>query len=658
MRLALVSMMLAAIQLLAAGADAQVVLTGRVLHPRHPGSEDLVPLSTILCFANVSGSQSEPGSFRTWETEPVGWFRVWGRAGNYTLVFANPAHFMRPLVLTNVVLRPGEQWKQNVTPALEFYDFEDRQWDKQPATDYWQLFTARGSSATQVGFKLVHDGMDGMGPGKQDLVVSIHRRGPGRPDSWKQIGPAMPVLEVDSGGAKNYLWSAGWNSGEVPLKSGETYAVHLRTKKPGGHFQAFWRAIESDSECCYRRGSAGPQGYQRRRLWLAVATDGDGLLIPYNKRVHRQFGRLTNRVAKWSQTYVARGHGLASVILYAAVSGAQPPLSRQRVVVRVRKGGPDGSIVGIEKVAVGNGNYTGDASWGMFGAVFAPGEVPLEPGAVYAIEFESIEDYETLHGFVNIKGEVSDGKPGFNPYRKHQPDRYPLGTAFRLGKDPMDFDLDMQVIEYQRAADRWSQAVHAENLLANGDVQAGPMAGAKRNGAPVSTAPGVARSGQQRRGSARIDAWEQFAIDPDTAFGHVADGAEPSNLVARVLGGSATGKTADGGYVQRVDGLSAAEPYRLSGRVRASWPVDEHHQTYVGFDPTGQAGDPRAGSITWTVLPTRHGAFLPYLSRPIRPVADSISVWLRGRTTSTAKWPYKADFDDFALRRVRTDVPG
>ena len=89
MRLALVSMILAAIQLVAAGAGAQVVLTGRVLHPRHPGSaagsegrsEDLMPLSTILCFANVAGSQAEPGSFRTWETEPVGWFRICGGAG-------------------------------------------------------------------------------------------------------------------------------------------------------------------------------------------------------------------------------------------------------------------------------------------------------------------------------------------------------------------------------------------------------------------------------------------------------------------------------------------------------------------------------------------------------------------------------------------------
>ena len=639
MRLSFVSVMLAAIQLVAAGADAQVVLTGRVLHPRRPGSEELMPLSTILCFANVAGSQAEPGSFRTWETEPVGWFRISGGAGNYTLVFANPAHFMRPSVVTNVVLRPGQQWKRNVTPSLECYGFDDRQWDKEPATDYWQLFSARGSSVTQVGFKLVHDGIDGMGPGKQDLVVSIHRRGPGPPERWKQIGPAMPVLDVDSGGAKNYLWSAGWNSGEVPLKPGETYAVHLKAEKPGGHFQAFWGPTESDSESCYRQGTAGPQGYQRRRLWLAVATDGDGLLIPYNKRVHRQFGQLTDRVAKWSQTYVARGRGLAAVVLYAAVSGAQPPLSRQRAVVRVRKGGPSGPIVGIEKIAVGNGNYTGDASWGIFGAVFAPGEVPLEPGAVYAIEFDSMENYETLHGFVNIKGDVSDGKPGFNPYRKHEPDRYARGTAFRLGKDPMDFDLDMQVIEYEWAADNWPEAVHPENLLTNGDMQAG-------------------RHGQQQPGRARMDAWAQFAIDPDTVFGHVADGAEPSNRVARVLGGSATGKTADGGYVQRVDGLSAAETYRLSGRLRASWPVDDRHQTYVGFDPTGQVGDPKAGSITWTVLPARHGVFVPYLSRPIRPASDCISVWLRGRTTFTEKWPYKADFDDFALRRVRTEVPG
>ena len=72
MRLALISLMLAAISSPAADAESQVVLTGRVLHPRYPGSEDPMRLSTVLCFANLAGSQAEPAGFRTWETEPVG----------------------------------------------------------------------------------------------------------------------------------------------------------------------------------------------------------------------------------------------------------------------------------------------------------------------------------------------------------------------------------------------------------------------------------------------------------------------------------------------------------------------------------------------------------------------------------------------------------
>ena len=44
--------------LLAAAADlrAQVVLTGRVVHPRHVGTEETVPLGTILCFATTEPS--------------------------------------------------------------------------------------------------------------------------------------------------------------------------------------------------------------------------------------------------------------------------------------------------------------------------------------------------------------------------------------------------------------------------------------------------------------------------------------------------------------------------------------------------------------------------------------------------------------------------
>ena len=73
----------------------------------------------------------------------------------------------------------------------------------------------------------------------------------------------------------------------------------------------------------------------------------------------------------------------------------------------------------------------------------------LEPGETYAIEFESIENYDSLHGFVNIKGQVSDDKPGFNPYRKVPPDDYAGGTAYRKCTQKQPFDLDMQIVEYR-----------------------------------------------------------------------------------------------------------------------------------------------------------------------------------------------------------------
>jgi hypothetical protein len=182
---------------------------------------------------------------------------------------------------------------------------------------------------------------------------------------------------------------------------------------------------------------------------MSVATDDDELVIPYNKRVHREYGQFAGFGRKWSQTYVAQGSSLAGVVVYAAVGGTQPPLSRQRVAIRVRRGGPAGPVVGVEKVAIGNGNYTGDASWGTFGTVLAPGEVPLVPGSTYAVEIETLETPETLRGFVNIKGQVSDERPGLNPYRKFPPDAYERGTAYRDGREPVDFDLDVQIIEFR-----------------------------------------------------------------------------------------------------------------------------------------------------------------------------------------------------------------
>ena len=436
-----------------AGSErAEAVFHGRMLASQYPGGGQTVPMTAVYCFASAAGSDRQAIGFRTWETHPAGWFRLGGPAGTYSFLLSAPAGFVRPMVITGQVLKPGDNVNRDLTPKFDYADFYEGAWDEKPATDYFQIFTAKGTSITRVGFKLATDGVDGPGPLGQNILVSIHRQTSAMPNLWPQVGPTATVPNVDCGGPKNYWWCAGWDSGQVPAGPGNVYAVHLKAETHSASLQAFWREAQRGKSDCFRVGKGGKISWAGRRVCMAVSSDFDGLLVPYNKRVQRKFVEFAGFEKSWSQTYVAQGKGLAGVILYAATSGVQPSIMKQRVRVGIRENGPGGKIVGIEKIAIGNGNYTGDASWGVFGVCFAPGEVGLEPGKTYAVEFESIENYDTLHGFVNIKGQVSDDKPGFNPYRKVAPDDYARGTAYRKCTDKQPFDLDMQIIEYRSEA--------------------------------------------------------------------------------------------------------------------------------------------------------------------------------------------------------------
>jgi hypothetical protein len=293
----------------------------------------------------------------------------------------------------------------------------------------------------------------------------------------------------------------------------------------------------------------------------------------------------------------------------------------------------------VQKVAVGNGNYTGDASWGTFGVSFAPGEVPLVPGTTYAVEFESIETYETLHGFVNIKGQVSDDRPGFNPYRKCAPDDYSRGAAYRQGTTPTGLDLDLQVIEYEHGAEDWGSALDPKSALVNGDMDDPDPEG----DLPIRESP---------------DLWTSFALEDGTALLRTVVAPAGTDRIARVSGSNGGSGKADGGFVQRAVELRHSETYRLVAHVRCSWPVDADRHCLVGVDPTGQTEDPRASTIVWKVAPAVHGTFVEVVSDPIRPVDSSLSVWLRARNLAATPWPFTADFDDVALRKVATGVPG
>ena len=164
--------------------------------------------------------------------------------------------------------------------------------------------------------------------------------------------------------------------------------------------------------------------------------------------------------------------------------------------MRVREGGPDGQVVGVEKIGIGNGIYTGDASWGTFGLAYSPGEVPLEPGKTYAIEIESIENYESLHGYVNIKGMVSDDKPGFNPYKKVAPDTYERAPPTRTARTTSASTWTCRSSSTGNEAKDWDKAVDSENLLANGDMEAGEL-------------------DEQKPANGKPQGWKTFAAMPE-----------------------------------------------------------------------------------------------------------------------------------------------
>ncbi|MFO0913242.1 MAG: hypothetical protein U0795_09805 [Pirellulales bacterium] len=625
---------------------AQGVLSGRLLSRPPAGAEsgqEGVPMTEIRLLGNLSDPTSEPRGFRTWEMAPAGWFRLSGPAGRYALLFSEPAHYMPPIVRTNIWLDDGQLADQlRVAPEFAYAQFAQQVWDTQPAESYFQPFVANGPHVTQVGIKLATDGVDGPGPLSTELVAAIHEVTDGGPEQWQQIGPDMPLLAVDCGGPKSYAYSAGWNSGEVPVVAGRRYAVRWSPRDPARKLQAFWAPVAESTSAIPPRPSATPasaapgdaerlSAWRRvdgqwestdHQLWTTVACTGDELLIPVNKRVHQKFGEFAGSARTWTQTYVAQGHALAGVVLYAAVSGAQPPLSRQRVELIIHEGGPEGPVI-HRAVAVGEGHYTGDASWGIFGRVFAPSDVRLNPGTTYGLEFTSLESEETVGGFVNIKGQRSDGRAAFNPYRKHPLDAEPSGTAFRHGHEACDFDLDLQVLEYVDYRSDWEESLRGPGRLRKDQWVSWRRA--KINAAANTTAP-------------EFGPWQRSDAGPMSGTTGELSASEQV-------------------WSQVVSDLNRGETYRLAGRMQATWPADVDHRCQVGIDPTGQSDDPLAPTIRWFDSVRRHHQWQSFLGPAVRPVGSSVSVWLRAASAGEERFPFRAEFDAVGLFEQNTAPP-
>ena len=82
-------------------------------------------MTAIYGFASVGGAEQPAIGQRTWETEPAGWFRFAGPAGRYTLAFSTPAHYMRPLVVSNLDLHDGDDLDRTLQPRFDYAMFAD-----------------------------------------------------------------------------------------------------------------------------------------------------------------------------------------------------------------------------------------------------------------------------------------------------------------------------------------------------------------------------------------------------------------------------------------------------------------------------------------------------------------------------------------------------
>jgi hypothetical protein len=171
--------------------------------------------------------------------------------------------------------------------------------------------------------------------------------------------------------------------------------------------------------------------------------------------------------------------------------------------------------------------------------------------------------------------------------------------------------------------------IEGKNLLANGDFEQGT--------------PG-------RDDAERLpDGWRKWAPER-TAFWYGDYGREGSRA-PRIIGGNINGTAINGAISQRVAGLDPGSFYQLSGWVSTSLLTDNEYATLVGYDPTGQEDDMDAPTIVWTEMGRFANQYRLFVSPPISPETDAISVWLRARSTSALDFFY-SDFDDFALVRM------
>jgi hypothetical protein len=209
----------------------------------------------------------------------------------------------------------------------------------------------------------------------------------------------------------------------VPTVPGRRYALRLTGVSGGDRkFAVFFRRKDAQSYAGGQAYSAGGAA-QPFDLNATVFSDSDGTAVLHN-RTAVGLGELRDGFygGRWGQTFTATaGTSLAAADVWAAGADNRWDLD---FTFRVFRGAPGGAQVGPAKTTRAAFQAFGA---GLHGVSYSPGEVPLEPGGLYYIEFTS--------------------SPGFNPYINDAGgDAHAGGDAYQDRSLRAGVDLSMTII--------------------------------------------------------------------------------------------------------------------------------------------------------------------------------------------------------------------
>jgi len=350
-------------------------------------------------------------------------------AGLYSIYVSQPDFFASPKVVPNVEVKDGEDTIVNIDLDVDYSTFyfpgtwSGWEWD------WYQTFKATGTSVRGVQWIMAGTGSDGR-------VAILEDNGVGHVKDWPEVG----YKNKGNLGANSDQW-VRWNSGDIPLVPGQTYAVYIHVDGGCAIYKRDRDGYSYADGRAYHRNDSSPMPYD---LNITVFVDKENQLVTHTMDASKDWelhGELASQ--RWGQSFVATGEGLAAVDVFINSGNDSDDMD---ITWKIFESGGGGGQIGPTK-STKRAYFTPNNH--LMGVSYNPGEVPLTVGMTYVIELTDTEDFTAY-------------------VHKGPHDEYEDGEAFRDGA-ATEYDLAMTIMEYADVQEARSIDLNGDNWIQSKD---------------------------------------------------------------------------------------------------------------------------------------------------------------------------------------------